>query len=137
MGNKVQAITAIFTHPQKGFLLYQRDDGNGKKIPYPNTWSFFGGTVEEGETILGCLIREMKEELELELDPSRCREIHVYDHDNGTDHVFHCPLEGDEDENFHLHEGRQKQWMTLEQIKALHLAWHQEELFPSIDSLSL
>ena len=145
MDDKTKAVTAVFTHPQKGFLMYQRDSGNGRTIPYPNTWSFFGGTLEEidfsgvseeSEAILACLIREMDEELELKLIPSRCNKIHVYEHDSGIDHVFHCPLQGNEDEYCKLHEGKQKQWMTLEQIKKLPLAWHQESLLPIIETLS-
>jgi len=132
---KTQAVTAIITNPEKGFMLYRRDDGNGKVIPYPNTWSFFGGTVEEGETHLECLVREMDEELELKLDPEKCREVFVYDHDSGTDHVFHCPI-GD-DSGLQLHEGREKGWMSLEQIKNTKLAWCQEQIIPHLENLAL
>ena len=135
---KTIAITAIITDPKKGILIYKRDDGNGRTIPYPNTWSFFGGTVEkkqtgENETPLECLVREMEEELELKLDPNQCTEIYIYDHDSGTDHVFHCPIDGSVE--MHLHEGREKAWKSLREIKKLKLAWCQEQLFHILDAL--
>jgi 8-oxo-dGTP diphosphatase len=46
-------------------LIYLRDDK--PDIPFPNHWDFFGGHVEEGETPEGAMVREVKEELGIEL----------------------------------------------------------------------
>ena len=46
-------------------LLFLRDDNPA--IAYPNMWDVLGGHVEEGETPEACIVREMKEELGLEL----------------------------------------------------------------------
>ena len=46
-------------------LIYLRDDK--PDIPFPNHWDFFGGHVEEEETPEGAMVREVKEELGIEL----------------------------------------------------------------------
>ena len=47
-------------------LIYLRDDK--AEIPFPNHWDFFGGHVEAGETPEAALVRELKEELDIELE---------------------------------------------------------------------
>jgi 8-oxo-dGTP diphosphatase len=46
-------------------LIYLRDDK--PEIPFPNHWDFFGGHVENGETPEQALVREVKEELGVDL----------------------------------------------------------------------
>ena len=46
-------------------LIYLRDDK--PEIPFPNHWDFFGGHVEAGESPEQALVREIKEELGIEL----------------------------------------------------------------------
>jgi 8-oxo-dGTP diphosphatase len=59
-------IAAIILENDKGeFLLYLRD--NKPDIPFPDYWDLIGGHVEEGETPEQALVREVKEELDLDL----------------------------------------------------------------------
>jgi 8-oxo-dGTP diphosphatase len=46
-------------------LIYLRDDK--PEIPFPNHWDLFGGHLEEGETPEQALVREVKEELGIDL----------------------------------------------------------------------
>jgi len=58
------AQVLLFDRDRK-LLIYLRDDK--PDIPFPNHWDFFGGHVEEGETPEQALLREVKEELSLDL----------------------------------------------------------------------
>ncbi len=60
---KIAAI--IFENSSGEMLFYMRD--NKPDIPFPNHWDLFGGHVEEGETPDEALVREVKEELNIEL----------------------------------------------------------------------
>lgn len=59
--NKIQEVVKAVIFKDEKFLLQLRD--NKPNIPYPNTWAFFGGGVEEGEKHEEALKRELKEEL--------------------------------------------------------------------------
>jgi 8-oxo-dGTP diphosphatase len=62
----MKEIAAIILENNKGeFLLALRD--NKSWIPFPNHWDLIGGHVEEGETPEEALVREVKEELDIDL----------------------------------------------------------------------
>jgi 8-oxo-dGTP diphosphatase len=62
----MKIIAAIILENDKGeFLLYLRD--NKPDIPFPDHWDLIGGHVEEGETPEEALIREVKEEIDIDL----------------------------------------------------------------------
>jgi 8-oxo-dGTP diphosphatase len=63
----MKEIAAIILENDKGeFLLYLRDNKPG--IPFPDHWDLIGGHVEEGETPEQALVREVKEELDIDLN---------------------------------------------------------------------
>jgi len=59
----------LFVNNENKILLYLRNNKPG--IPYPNTWAMLGGHSEPGETIIDCLKREIKEEINYDLKNSR------------------------------------------------------------------
>ena len=62
----MKEIAAIILENDKGeFLLYLRD--NKPTIPFPDHWDLIGGHLEEGETPEQALVREVKEELDIDL----------------------------------------------------------------------
>lgn len=62
----MKKIAAIIFENDKGeFLLYKRDHKPG--IPFPGYWDLIGGHVEEGETPEEALVREVKEEIDIDL----------------------------------------------------------------------
>jgi 8-oxo-dGTP diphosphatase len=62
----MKEIAAIILENDKGeFLLALRDNKPG--IPFPNHWDLIGGHIEDGETPEEALLREVKEELNIEL----------------------------------------------------------------------
>ncbi len=55
----------IFVNDKEEILLFLRDDKQG--LPYRNMWDVPGGHVEENETPKECIVREMKEEMNINL----------------------------------------------------------------------
>jgi 8-oxo-dGTP diphosphatase len=51
--------TTFLSQDTKKFCLNKRS----KEVSNPNTWSFWGGKVERGETVIGALKREIQEEI--------------------------------------------------------------------------
>ncbi|MBK8883781.1 MAG: NUDIX domain-containing protein [Bacteroidales bacterium] len=119
----MKEIAAIILENDKGeFLLALRD--NKPSIPFPNHWDLIGGHVEEGETPEEALIREVKEELDIDI-----REYTFYK-------KFEC-LTGDAYDNIKyiytgkinipideitLYEGQRAQYFTREEIRDLKFA---------------
>ncbi|MCX8514815.1 MAG: hypothetical protein RL017_952 [Pseudomonadota bacterium] len=75
----IQVVAAVIIKDDK-VLLTSRPSG---KI-YANYWEFPGGKVELQENIITALVRELKEEINLEVEPHNCQLLtaieHLYQH---------------------------------------------------------
>ena len=60
------AVAAILVDPAGQYVLQRRDDK--PEIFFPGHWGCFGGAVEENEPPLDAMRRELREELELDVD---------------------------------------------------------------------
>ncbi|MGE5465813.1 MAG: Nudix family hydrolase [Ignavibacteria bacterium] len=81
-----EVAAAVILRPDGAFLLGQR----AANTFYPGYWEFPGGKVEAGETPREALVRELHEELEIEVtqaSPWIMRE-HVYEHAHVRLHFF-------------------------------------------------
>ena len=54
--------TAIITDAEGRVLIGQRPEGKA----LPGLWEFPGGKQEDGETVEQCIVREIKEELDVD-----------------------------------------------------------------------
>jgi 8-oxo-dGTP diphosphatase len=59
----------------KGYILITRRKPDA---PYPHLWEFPGGKVEEGENPKDCVIREIREELDIEIAVSSIYDVVYY-----------------------------------------------------------
>lgn len=78
-------VTGVLIEDDRILLLNQDTDNE-------RSWSLPGGKVEEGETLAAALVREMREETGLDVEPGRL--LYVCDHlpRNGT-HVVHLTFD--------------------------------------------
>ena len=115
---KHHGCSIIFYNSEDEILLFLRDDKNS--IPYPNTWDLLGGHLEAGESPEECIIREMKEELNLDLiNFSKFAQIEFHDR---TEHTFLKKLDVDTTE-LSLSEGQKLGWFSIKAIDEIDLAF--------------
>ncbi len=120
---KRQGTSIIFVNDKNQILLFLRDDK--LDIIYPNMWDVPGGHVEPDETPEECIIREMKEEMDIDL-----KDFHllcVKEFDDRIEYTYwkHANLNIDE---INLMEGQCLKWFTREQAKNTELAYGFNEI---------
>ncbi len=110
-----EVVKAVIYKDDK-YLLQLRDDDLA--ISCPNTWSFFGGEVDEGEYFEEALKRELEEELSwhpdelIFLDKFANKKCNC----NITYYMVNCEVtEG----SMALGEGQAMDWFTLEEVLGL------------------
>ncbi|MFH1585823.1 MAG: NUDIX domain-containing protein [archaeon] len=108
--------SAIVLQSDGKVLLQLRD--NIESIPHPNKWGLFGGTLEEGESHLQTIIREIKEELEINLEELHLEFIAKKETETHTFHVFKYLKEIDI-ATIKLNEGQDAKLFTKEEIAML------------------
>jgi 8-oxo-dGTP pyrophosphatase MutT (NUDIX family) len=124
-------VTMILVKPTGEILMQLRDDGNGKSIEYPNTWTLPGGGIESGESYLETAVRELKAEFEIELEPDDLKLLWTYTHDAREMTILIVSVSGNVRPV--LHEGADIQWMTLGQIKGIQPAFDNDKIIPYIE----
>ncbi|HSR68857.1 MAG TPA: (deoxy)nucleoside triphosphate pyrophosphohydrolase [Acidobacteriota bacterium] len=87
----VQVAVAVLLHGSNVWVHKRRRTGH-----LDGLWEFPGGKIEEGESPLQALLREVREETGIELQGDACRPLRVVRHDYPQRrvelHFFLCPL---------------------------------------------
>ena len=104
-------VTGVVIEDGRILLLNQDTDAG-------RSWSLPGGKVEEGETLAEALVREMREETGLDVEPGRLLYVCDYLPGNGT-HVVHLTFEARRTggtagrcDGWPGHEGRSGEWSS-------------------------
>ena len=120
---KRKGTSIIFVNEKKQIMLLLRDDKPG--IPYPNMWDIPGGHVDTGETPEQCIVREMKEEMDLSLEEFEL--FSVMEFADRVEYTFWKKANLDI-KSINLHEGQQLKWFTEFEAKNTKLAYGFNEI---------
>lgn len=112
----------ILENDQQEILLYLRDNKPG--IPFPQHWDLIGGHVEEGETPDEALVREVKEELDIDLKEYAFFKEYVVTEGDAYPNIkyiytgrFNIPVE-----EIRLLEGDKPQYFSYDEIPTVRFA---------------
>lgn len=113
----------IFVNPQNQILLFLRDDKPG--LPYRNMWDVPGGHVEADETPEQTIVREMKEEMDIDLESFHffCKK----EFDDRTEFTFWKEVDF-KIEDIDLREGQCLKWFTRRKAAKTTLAYGFNEI---------
>ena len=114
---KRKGCSIIFINDRKQILLFLRDDTPG--IPYPNMWDIPGGHVENSETPEQCIVREMKEEMDLDIEGFHL--FSVTEFPDRIEYTFWKEANLDID-RIRLTEGKRLKWFSERDAKSTELA---------------
>ena len=114
---KRKGCSIIFINDDQEVLLFLRDDI--PTIPFPNMWDVPGGHLEPGETPEACIIREMQEEMELELADFSL--FSIMEFPDRIEYTFWKKANMDIND-IPLHEGQRLQWFSRKEVEKTALA---------------
>lgn len=108
----VKVVAAIIIHENKIFAT-QRGYGEFK-----DGWEFPGGKIEPGETPQEALVREIKEELDIEIEVKDFLETveYVYPESHLSMDCFFCIIKSEE---LVLKEHEAAKWLTVETLDSV------------------
>jgi 8-oxo-dGTP diphosphatase len=110
---KKEGVSMILLNPGNKVVMYRRDNKN--TIPFANCLDLLGGHVEKGETPTEAIVREIREEIEFELDSPVL--FDVSDEGDRIEYTFWQRANIDITKLI-LHEGQKPYELTFNQIKS-------------------
>jgi len=126
---KRKGCSIIFINDDHQVLLFLRD--NIPTIPFPNMWDVPGGHVEPDETPERCIVREMQEEMELELRNFSL--FSIMEFPDRIEYTFWKKSNLDIDQ-ITLHEGQCLKWFDQNEVEKTELALGFNEILRSFFS---
>lgn len=118
---KIIAVGIALLNEENQVLIAKRPEHK----PLGLKWEFPGGKVEENESLEACIIREIKEELNLDIIPMDYigEENFDYDHSNVTLHLYTGRIINPND--MLLNEHIEAKWVNVDELSIFD--------FPAID----
>jgi 8-oxo-dGTP diphosphatase len=77
-------VTGALLRLEDKYLICKRDS----KGSMPGLWEFPGGKLEVGESLEGCIKRELKEELDIDAKIGKLFTSYIYSYSHITYHLF-------------------------------------------------
>lgn len=123
----LEGSVVILVNADGCIAMQLRDNKPG--LPAANKWGLFGGLIDSGETPIEVALREIQEELSIDLNPHRLSlyRKHYIPEQNLTTWVFHYLVDG-ELENVILHEGQMWDFLCEDDPRALEIGLHHQEI---------
>ena len=109
---KIIRVTAAIIELENKILIAQR---KAKDSLFGGLWEFPGGKIEDGETPKECMARELKEELEIEVEVGRLIISNKHRYPNGIYEVLVYKVEHISG-NFVLNDHDEVKWITIDEI---------------------
>lgn len=104
----------LYNPKTRSVLLHKRD---AKTKDNPKQWAFFGGSSEASETSLDTFVREMKEELSIDITKDRVKPLCDYFNAERRTHRNIFFVESDlKKEQMRLGEGEDFDWIPLDKV---------------------
>lgn len=124
----IEVVAAIIIRDGKVFAT-QRGYGYWK-----DWWEFPGGKVEDGESHQEALVREIREELDTEIEIGRLLETIEWDYPDFhlTMHCFLCSMKS---ESMHLNEHEAAAWLSSDTVHSVRWLPADEGLIPKIKDI--
>jgi len=128
----IHAVNVVIINKEAKLLIAKR----AADKPMPNKWEFPGGKVEPGENLEACGIREIKEELDLDIiiDTYLGAEDIKYKDKDFCLHLFTAYLES-ETSTFKLHEHSQAVWVEYKDLKDYDLPIYELSLMQGLKKI--
>ena len=121
-GMAKETCSAVIDNGSGKILLQLRDDKSG--IDYPGTWSTFGGHLDEGETPLESLKRELLEEIEYEVSDAEYLGVV-----SGYIHVFRIIDTALDASKLVVHEGQMAKFFGVDDLPHIPLHGGVRDMF--------
>ena len=124
----IEVVAAIIVRNGQVFAT-QRGYGDWK-----DWWEFPGGKMEPGESPQEALVREIREELDAEIEVGHLLETVEWDYPDFhlTMHCFLCTLKS---ESMHLNEHEAAAWLSSDTIRSVCWLPADEGLIPKITAI--
>lgn len=127
----MQNTGVVFALVRDRKILMQQRDGNCTRFPFK--WCIPGGGTDGNETPEQTLLREVKEEYNLDLKLEQCS--FLMDSRNGYNKVYVCNVAPDQEPI--MQEGLAMKWMLIEEIEKMELGFNQEKIVAELKKVIL